>query len=305
MTYAIIGTGAIGGYYGGKLANSDFPVTFVARSDYSYIKENGLKVDSPTGNFHLKGINVVPFIKDLPKVDVVIISTKTNSNKDIGEQLAVSINKDSHILLLQNGLGMESDVKAQVPDAHIFGGMCFICSQKRGPGYIVHLDKGTLEMAALEEADLDILHRIKEDFIFSGIECSVSSSLNQSRWKKLLWNIPYNGLSVVMNANTEQLMSNPYTSELIKRIMLEVKKGAVSAGCHITDPMIEGMLASTRTMTPYEPSMKLDYDNNQKMELHYMYHNPIKEASASGIQLPSVRMLWEQLQYLNSCKVRE
>ena len=108
-SYTVIGTGAVGGYYGGRLAENGRTVNFLARSDYRQIRDNGIRVDSPRGNFHLKDVSVYEKAKELPPADVLLIALKTTSNKMLRNLISPILTENTAILVLQNGLGMEDE----------------------------------------------------------------------------------------------------------------------------------------------------------------------------------------------------
>ncbi|MDC7125069.1 MAG: 2-dehydropantoate 2-reductase N-terminal domain-containing protein, partial [Spirochaetales bacterium] len=143
-TYAVIGTGAIGGYYGARLAESGKDVQFLARSDADYIKNNGLRVTSPEGDISLDNVKVFKSTEEMAPVDVILVAIKTTANNSIPKLISPLAKKGTIILLLQNGLGMEEEVRSSFPSCHVIGGMCFICSQKREPGVITHMDYGAV-----------------------------------------------------------------------------------------------------------------------------------------------------------------
>ena len=298
MKYTVLGTGAVGGYYGAMLQKGGVETDFLARSDYRHIKEKGLKIDSWKGDFVLDRVNVFPSSEALPETDVVLVAMKTTSNGLLEELLKPIVREGTVIFILQNGLGMEKEISALFPQAIVLGGMCFICSQKRGDGHIVHLDKGSISAAPLDKKDFPLLMEIQKDFTKAGIEMSLLGDLNGARWNKLLWNIPYNGLSVVLNADTKQIMESESGRSLARTLMEEVLEGAAASGCPLEESSVDSMLEFTRIMEPYEPSMKLDFDNRRKMELEYMYRRPLKEAGERGAVLPAIKMLADQLAFM-------
>ena len=300
FTYAVIGTGAIGGYYGGRLANAGKSVQFLARSDADFIRANGLKVTSPQGDFHLDNVKVYKSAAEMEPVDVVILSLKTTANKNIPELISPLIRKGTIILLLQNGLGMEDEVAEWFPDSRIIGGMCFICSQKRAPGLITHLDYGAITIGAYCDEDKAILAQLENELISSKIPIDVADNLGEARWRKLLWNIPYNGLSVLLESNTREIMEHSSSRQIIKRLMEEVVEGAAACGYKLGESEIERMLDYTDKMTPYEPSMKLDHDNNRPMELEFMYRRPVSAAEKNGYSMEYTSMMCRQLEYIDS-----
>ncbi len=300
MKYTVIGTGAIGGYYGGKLARAGLEVNFLARSDYEHIKQKGLQIDSVYGDFHLNNVNVFSSAGEMPETDAVIISLKTTSNRELKNIISPLVKAGTAILVLQNGLGMEEEIQKDFPDAAVIGGMCFICSQKRGHGHIVHMDEGSVNFSPLNEKHSVLMKNIIDDFEKAEIKASYTENLKSARWGKLLWNIPFNGLSVVLNANTSEIMNSEYATSIARMILEEVMEGAEACGCTLHPDSPERILKFTRKMVPYDPSMKLDFDSRRELEIEYIYRNPIKEAEKHGVKLPLIKMLADQLSFINS-----
>ena len=241
MKYAVIGTGAIGGYYGGRLAHHGLDVHFLLHSDYQHVNQHGLKVDSPTGNFQIP-VNAYADAADMPQCDVALVSLKTTHNHLLAELLPQVVKADGIVVMLQNGFGVEQAAAAVMPDATVIGGLCFICSTKLGPGHIDHSDYGMVNFAqyTADESPAGItpeVSRIAEDFRNSGIETQTSDNLAQVRWTKLVWNIPYNGLSVVLDTSTQALMSNPHSLALVQALMLEVIAAANACGQTLSDEL--------------------------------------------------------------------
>jgi 2-dehydropantoate 2-reductase len=115
-----------------------------------------------------------------------------------------------------------------------------------------------------------------------------------------VWNIPYNGLSVVLNATTDELMADKHTRSLVEQLMGEVVAAAAATGRIICDRFIQTMLDYTEKMTPYRTSMKLDYDEGRQMEVETLFGNPLRAATARGANLPLISMLYRQLKFLDA-----
>lgn len=300
MKYGIIGTGALGGYYGGRLAESGKEVHFLFNSDYEYVKKNGLKVDSVKGNFHLQTINAYNRVEDMPKCDVVLVCLKTTNNHLLQTLLPPLVHDETIVILIQNGLGVEEDLQAIFPNLLIAGALAFICARKNESGYIEHLDEGKLNIGAYSpNLNKMKLFDIASDFEESKIEAEVVE-LNQVRWEKLLWNIPFNGLSVVMNASTDELLKDKNTKMLLYDLMQEVILAANHCGAKLMPQAADRNLSSTEEMIPYSPSMKLDFEHQRALEVFYIYTKPITTAILAGIEMPRVSMLEKQLRFIES-----
>ena len=294
MKYAIIGTGAIGGYYGGKLANAGFDVHFLLHSDYDYVRQHGIQVNSCNGDFHLDAPNIYNNVEEMPKVDVVIVALKSTNNHLLRQLLAPLLNPDTLVLMIQNGIGIEPDVEKLFPDAWLAAGLAFICSNKTKPGIVDHLFYGNINIGNYS-APKPVIDALIADFDKAGVKAFDVDYL-EARWKKAVWNMPFNGMSVVLNAQTDQLLADASTRTLIKAQMMEVVMAANALGVeNIDEAFADKMIANTDAMVPYSPSMKLDHDYHRPMEVYYLYTRPIQEAASAGVDMPLLKDLEQKL----------
>lgn len=298
LKYAVVGTGAIGGFYGGLLAKSGLDVHFVLRSDYQFVEQNGLRIDSVYGNFHLQNIQAYRSTVEIGEVDVILVCLKTTQNYLLRDILSPLIGRNTTIVLIQNGIGVEADVSLQFPNTAIVGGLGFICSNKIGPGHIAHLDFGRLTIGNYQFATEKLMSQILKDMSNAGVQCDISSDLMLARWRKLVWNSPFNGMTVVLDTTTDQLINSLSTQPLIYKLMDEVVGAANACGVSLTKEFAYKMVEMTKKMTPYSPSMKLDFDRKQKMEIEYIYSRPISLAKAAGYEMVHTEMLERQLLFI-------
>ena len=303
-TYAILGTGALGGFYGAKLQKSGLEVHYLLKSDYQQVSENGLIIESKDGDFTLSQVNAYSHVDKMPQCDVVIISLKTTQNQLLPDLLPPIVKDDGVVLVLQNGLGIEADVAEIVNNVSIIGGLCFLCSNKVAPGHIHHLDYGQITLGAYASnyQATGITKKMREvgtDFENAGISIELLEDLLLGRWKKLVWNIPYNGLSVILNATTNELMTDLYTRTLVECLMNEVSLGAKSTGRLIPASFIKTMLDYTVKMKPYRTSMKIDCDEKRPLEVEAIFGNPLRTAAENDVSLPLIRCLYQQLKFLD------
>lgn len=299
MKYAIIGTGAIGGYYGGKLAHSGQEVHFLLHSDYEYVKEHGLQVDSCDGSFHLDHVNAYNDTTLMPKADVVLVCLKTINNFTLSTLLPPLLKDDTVVVLIQNGIGVEADVEAKFPGIQLVAGLAFICSGKTEPGRVNHQCYGQINFGNYSCRDAAHMQALLDDFNGAGIKAGQVEYL-EARWKKAVWNMPFNGMTVALNTQTDLLLKNPDTRQLIYDQMMEVIGAARHLGVTSLDASFADlMIKMTDEMTPYSPSMKLDYDFHRPMEIYYLYSRPITIAREAGFAMPKLAMLEAELKFLS------
>ena len=300
MVYGIIGAGAIGGYYGSKLAYNGQEVHFLSHSDYQFVKERGMQVDSCDGSFHLDHVNVYQYSKDMPKCDVVVVGLKTTNNHLLPELLPPLLTEKTVVLLIQNGIGVEADVQKMFPNLQLVAGLAFICSAKTEPGHVNHQCYGSINLGNYSCKDEARFQAILEDFMNAGVQAA-SVPYEEARWKKAVWNMPFNGMTVALNTQTDLLLKNPATRQLIRDLMMEVIDAANHLGVKGLDASFaDKMIETTDVMTPYSPSMKLDYDFHRPMEIQYIYSRPIEIARNAGFRMRKLEMLEAELKFIQN-----
>ncbi len=300
MRYGIIGVGAIGGYYGCKLAHSGLEVHFLSHSDYQFVKEHGMQVDSCDGSFHLEHVNVYQYAKDMPKCDVVVVGLKTINNHLLKDLLQPLLHERTVVLLIQNGIGVEEDVQKMFPGTALVAGLAFICSAKTELGRVNHQCYGSINLGNYSCQDESLFNAILNDFTNAGVQ-TASVPYEQARWKKAVWNMPFNGMTVALNTRTDLLLKNPSTRQLIRDLMMEVVEASRALGITgVDEAFVEKMIQMTDEMTPYSPSMKLDFDFHRPMEIYYLYTRPIEIARQAGFRMHKLEMLEAELRFLEA-----
>jgi len=303
----IIGTGAIGGFYGLMLARAGYDVHFLLRSEFSAVSQNGLRLDSQVhGLLTLEHVQAYASAADMPPCDWLLVGAKTTGNDGVAPAIVQAAAPGANVLLLQNGLGVEDDLRRLLPDSlHLLGGLCFICVHRSGPGEIVHQAFGAVNIGyhsgPAEDAAAS-LRRVEQGaalFHAAGIESVAMDNLDKARWQKLVWNVPYNGLSVLLKASTTPLMADPDSRELIQGLMAEVVQGAEACGHSLPPGYAQQLFSVTGQMPDYRPSMYHDYVEKRALELEAIYARPLAAALAAGCDMPKIRALYHALAFLD------
>ena len=298
MKYAVIGTGAIGGFYGGRLMRAGNEVNFLLHTDYEYVRENGLQIDSCDGSFHLDHVKAFRKTADMPEVDVILVCLKSTREHLLKEMLPPIIKSNPLVVLIQNGIGLEDDLHAIFPELQIAAGLAFICSGKVGPGHIDHQCYGSINIGNYSCHDDALMNQFISDLKAAEIEVNTVEYL-EARWKKAVWNMPFNGMTVALDTMTNKLLENPSTRQLIRDQMMEVVGAAKALGVNgVDEAFVEKMIQMTDSMTPYKPSMKIDFDNHRPMEIDYLYSKGIQQAANAGYRMHKLEMLEQELRFL-------
>ncbi len=298
LSYSVVGTGAIGGFYGGRLAHAGRTVRFLLHSDYEYVKQHGLQVDSCDGNFMLPHVEAYRHAEEMPPSDVILVALKSINNHDLlPKLLRPLIHEGVTVVLIQNGIGLEDDLQGVFPDLNIVAGLAFICSAKVGPGHIRHQDFGSINLGNFSCPE-DRFEALLSDIRDAGLTAAEVPYL-EARWKKAVWNMPFNGMTVALNTSTDKLLNTLATRQLIYDLMMEVVGAAQALGVStLTSEFADRMMETTDRMVPYSPSMKLDFDCGRPMEIEYLYSRPIAEARKAGFEMPKLAMLEAELRFI-------
>ena len=307
LRIGIIGTGAIGGFYGLMLAKAGHDVHFLLRSEYQAVVANGLRLNSAVyGQLHLQSVQAWGDPAEMPPCDWLLVGAKTTSNAQLAPVITRLSRPGTRVVLLQNGLAVEEQLRPLLPDnLHLLGGLCFICTHRAAPGVIEHQALGAVNLGyhsgpARAGESLAIVEEGAELFRSAGLESVAMADLQQARWQKLVWNVPYNGLSVLLGAGTTRLMANADSRALILELMREVVQGAAACGQVLPEGYPEKLLATTERMPDYLPSMYHDFQHKRPLELQAIYAAPLAAAAATGCELPKMRMLHQALRFLDA-----
>ena len=298
---AVVGAGAVGGYYGGRLAQHGHDVHFLLRGDYRAVAERGLEIRSCLGDFSLSPsqIQVYDSAGRMPKADLVIITLKATSNADFPQLITPLVGPNTIILTLQNGLGNEEQLAGLFGADRILGGLCFVCINRIGPGIIHHIDYGLIRIGAHVLALRPVAKRAVDLFAASGIQCELLDDLAYGRWEKLVWNMPFNGLGAVLGMATDVLVNTESGLELVRGIMEEVLAAARAAGVELPANMPDLKIEQTQRMGAYKSSMQIDRELARPMEVEAILGEPVRAAGRAGVAVPKLRMLYRLAQLVN------
>jgi 2-dehydropantoate 2-reductase len=294
---AVIGAGAVGAYYGGRLAQHGHDIHFLLRSDYQTVKNGGWRIRSVDGDFDLpaESLRVYNDARAMPKADLVIVTLKTTANDQLPELLRPIVGDDTLILTLQNGLGNEQTLADLFGPRNVLGGMAFVCINRLPGGVIHHISHGLIRIGEMVGEPTPRLLRIAGMFNASRVRCEAIGNLEAGRWEKLVWNIPFNGLGALLDLDTEALLSTAEGTALVTDLMQEVVTTATAGGHNLPADVIEMNIRRTRGMGPYQSSMQIDRKQSRPLEIESIIGHPLREARRLGVDTPCLRMLYRAI----------
>jgi 2-dehydropantoate 2-reductase len=292
---AVVGSGAIGLYYGGRLAQAGEDVSFLARSDVDALASGGLRVDSVHGDFHLPAVKAFRTTAEIGPVDLVLVSWKATANGHLAEILPALLHPGTQVLTLQNGLGNCETIAEITGPERVLGGLCFVCINRLAPGHVAHTAGGRVaigEWRAGGGRAAEIARRFKA----AGIPAEAVANLEKAQWEKLVWNVPFNGLSVADGGvTTDVLLASSATEARIRALMEEVVRAARALGLGLEDSLIDFNIDRTRPMGPYRTSSMIDFTEGREVEVGPIWEEPLRRAMAAGLPMPCLERLLEDI----------
>jgi 2-dehydropantoate 2-reductase len=294
---AVVGSGAVGGYYGARLAQHGLDVHFLVRSDFDAVSQNGWKIQSLDGDFNLSPgqMHVYRTADEMPAVDLVIVALKTTSNDQFPALIGPLLAEKTAILTLQNGLGNEEQLAALFGPGRVLGGLAFTCINRIGPGQIHHMDHGLIRLGEFNGGRSPRALEIADLFNRSQIHCQVLEDLRYGRWEKLVWNVPFNGLGAALDLSTDRLIANDAGTALVSELMAEILATAKSIGVELPLELIALKIEQTRSMGPYKTSMQIDRQYRRAMEIEAIIAKPLAIARKQAVTTPLLEFLYRSL----------
>lgn len=302
MRIAIVGAGAVGGYYGARLAQHGADVHFLFRSDYEHVRQKGLEILSVDGDFILNPARIHAYnsIKKIPRADLVLVTLKTVANDQLPKLVEPLVHDHSIVLTLQNGLGNEDFLAQHLGPGRILGGMAFVCINRISPGVLEHTERGIIKVGELTPGITQRVRALVQLFERSNINAEPIEDLRKGRWEKLVWNIPFNGLGALHDVTTDRLLATAHDEALVRGLMSEVVAAAAGNGVTLDADVIDRMIEVTRPIPAYRTSTQVDRQLGRPMEIEAMFGEPLRAAQRAGVATPKLATLYDMLTRLNS-----
>jgi 2-dehydropantoate 2-reductase len=289
---AVVGSGAVGLYYGGRLAEAGGDVRFLVRSDFAEMKSHGLRAESVDGDFDLPQARVFRRPEEIGPVDLVIVAWKATANVALADVLPPLLHQGTQVLTLQNGLGNCERIAEIAGAERVCGGLCFVCINRIAPGRIRHTAGGRLMVGEFAEGIPGRAEGMAARFLKAKIPAAAVPDLAAAQWEKLIWNVPFNGLSVAEGGvATDALLADAVIVDEIRALMHEVVAAAAGQGIVLDEALVEKNISRTRPLGPYRPSTMIDFIEGRELELEPIWEEPLRRAKAAGVAMPALERL--------------
>lgn len=296
MKILVIGTGAIGSFYGSLLAKAGAEVSVVARSDYDHIRAHGIEIKSDEReDWRFIPVAVYRHSSEIPgKPDCVLLCVKLAGGVDPVSLARDALGPDTAIVLIANGIDVERNLSEAFPSHELLSALSYVYATRISPGKIRHQGGGRLIVGRYPYGITPKAKILVEMLRGQGIQAETSDNIVTSRWGKSLWSVAFAALSVLSGGLTVREILE--TSEpLVREIMDEVCRIAAAVGHALPPGLTDKQIAFSWTMKPYKPSMLVDFEVGRAMETEIILGAPLRAARKANIPAPHLETLYALL----------
>jgi 2-dehydropantoate 2-reductase len=310
MKIAVVGCGALGGYYAACLCRAGHEVHVLLRSDYAVVRREGIRIRSVNGDFAVHP-RCARSSEEIGVSEVVLIALKTTANATLPLVLPPLVGPETMVVSLENGLGDEEQVAAVVGEERVLGGLCFVCLNRTAPGVVEHTAHGRIVLGEHRRSPMPRTELLAAVFRAAGVPCQVTEDLARSHWEKLTWNIPFNGLGVAAVVGydnlaagrcptrrepgptwpTDRLLADARWAGWVRGLMDEVILAAQAQGHDLRGAWADELIERTRSMGAYRASTLLDFEQGKPLELESLFLEPLRRARVAGVRTPKLERL--------------
>lgn len=297
MRIAVMGAGAVGGYFGGRLAEAGRDVFFIARgATLKALRKDGLRVESPDGDISLP-VDATDKPSETGPADLIIVAVKAWQVPEAAEFLKPMVGDDTVLLPLQNGVEAAEQLAASLGREKVLGGTCRIVAEKVGPAHVKHV--GVTPFIALGELDNRASARV--DHIVrtlneGGVPAKRSSDIHASLWKKFLFIAPVSGVGAVTRAPIGVIRSVPESRKMLLGAMEEVHSLASARGVSLSPEATDKTMAFLDGMPPEATSsMQRDIMEGRPSELESINGAAVRMGRSLDVATPTNAFLYASL----------
>jgi 2-dehydropantoate 2-reductase len=298
MRIAVMAAGAVGGYFGARLAQAGHQVAFVARGRHlDAMRAPGLRVESPLGDVHLPHVEVTDEPAGIGTVDLVLFAVKLWDTLAAAEAVEPLLGQETTVVSFQNGV-VKDDVLAQTLGAeHVIGGVCYIAASIAGPGLIRH--SGTLAKLVFGEYDGSLSPRVRQfrdACADSGIDAEVSDRIEQAIWEKFVFLVGLSGTTSLARSPIGPIRSHPRSRAFLHDAMEEVVQVARALGVPLPADYADGRLAfADQLPASMTSSMHHDLEHGNRLEVPWLSGDVVERGAGLGVATPCNRAVFDIL----------
>lgn len=299
MRIAIFGTGGVGGYFGGRLAQAGEEVVFIARGEHlQAMQRDGLKVESIKGDFIIHPVQVTNDPGQVGLVDVVVVGVKAWQIPDAGLAIRPLIGPETIVVPLQNGVEAPTQLADILGTKHVIGGLCRLSSFIAGPGHICHVGGDpVVQFGELDNRSSERVERLRQTFAqTAGLTVEVPPDIQVALWHKFLLIVAWSGMGAITRSPIGIFRNLPQTRQMLRQIMQEVFEVAKAQGIALSQDIVNQTLIAIDSLPPnVTASMQRDIMEGRPSELDAQNGAVVRLGQAMGVDTPVNTFIYHSL----------
>jgi 2-dehydropantoate 2-reductase len=291
MRIVMMGSGGVGGFFGGRLANAGEDVRFVARGAHlAAIKRDGILIENePQGNLQVVGVRAAQDPAELGPADIVIISVKLWDTEAAARQIEPLVGANTAVLSLQNGVIKDDILREVFPERNIMGGVAYVATHISRPG-VIH-QTGTMQRIIVGEYDGSLSDRARalhEALVRSGVTAELSTDVRRSIWEKYVFLVGLSATTTTTRRPLGAVLDNPRSRAFLHEIMREVVRVGRAKGVNLPEDYADQRMAFAKTL-PYDmtSSMAHDLERGNRLEVDWLSGGVAKLGKEAGVATPA------------------
>lgn len=300
MRIAIMGAGAVGGYFGARLAAASNDVAFIARGLHlAAMRREGLNLESPQGNLQIRDALFTNDPTQIGVVDLVLFCVKSYDTEEAAAKLAPLIGHRTIIVSLQNGVDNADKIAQRWGNEKTLAGVVYLGSQLLQPGKLKHSSGGRIVFGELD-GKLHETTRVVERVLSSAqISCEVNAEIRSVQWRKLLWNAPFCAISCLTHANVKEIVESDSLTKLALDCMTEVRAAAKAQAIDLDPALFDETLTFSKSLGDFKPSMLQDLEAGKPLEYEAFNGIVVELLRRTGKEAPTNQVFYGALKYLD------
>ncbi len=302
MRVAIYGSGGVGGYFGGRLAQLGKEVIFIARNEnLATLRSRGLKVGSIAGDFIIDKVEANGNPAEVGVVDYILCCVKTWQVPGAAKAMRPMVGPETLVIPLQNGIEAPDQLMTVLDPANVLGGLCAIVAFLEAPGHVKHTGGNPLiRFGHLDNRPDARVNELAEAFNHcTGVKASIPDDIHVAMWQKFMLIAPWSGLGSVSRAPIGVLLGQPETRALFTEAIEEIYRVGRAHGVDLPEDSIDKTLKTLDSITPNSTtSMQRDLIRGRPSELDAQCGAVVRLGQEAGVDTPVNRYLLYSLRSL-------
>lgn len=299
MRIAIFGSGGVGSYFGGRLAQAGEDVIFIARGEHlQAIRQNGLRVDSTLGDFVISPAQATDNPVEIGVMDVVLVTVKAWQVPEVAEAMKPMVGSKTVVIPLENGVDAPDQLAAVLGVEHVLGGLCRISVFIAAPGHIKHVAiQPHIAFGELNGRPSERVEVLRQTFARAqGMTVTVPADIRAALWEKFLFIAAISGVGAVTRQPAGNLRSVPETRTLLLRAMEEIEMVAKARGISLSPDIIQKTMGFIDNMPPATlASMQRDIMDGRPSELEAQNGAVVRLGREAGVSTPTHEFIYASL----------